>query len=62
MCAGVRGMEIEGKFIKFTAIGVYVEETAVTSLAANWKGKTPDELADSVDFISEIITGNHKKN
>nr|QLM00654.1 chalcone isomerase 1 [Ziziphora clinopodioides subsp. bungeana] len=59
--AGVRGMEIEGKFIKFTAIAVYVEETAVASLAPNWKGKTAEELADSADFISEIITGPFEK-
>lgn len=58
MCAGVRGLEIQGKFIKFTAIGVYLEEKAVASLADKWKGKTAEELADSVDFFADIVTGN----
>ncbi|KAK9283422.1 hypothetical protein L1049_011664 [Liquidambar formosana] len=31
--AGARGLEIQGKFVKFTAIGVYLEDSAVTSLA-----------------------------
>lgn len=51
-------MEIEGKFVKFTAIGVYLEAIAVAALAAKWKGKTAAELANSVEFIAEIITGN----
>lgn len=51
-------MEIEGKFVKFTAIGVYLEDSAVAALAAKWKGKTAAELAESVEFIAEIITGN----
>ncbi|KAG5556977.1 hypothetical protein RHGRI_007281 [Rhododendron griersonianum] len=38
--AGERGLEIQGKFIKFTAIGVYVEVRAVASLAVKWKGKS----------------------
>ncbi|KAL0435843.1 UNVERIFIED_CONTAM: Chalcone--flavonone isomerase [Sesamum radiatum] len=56
--AGVRGLEIEGKFIKFTAIGVYLEGSAVSSLAAKWKGKSAKELADSVDFLgtSSLVT------
>nr|AFL72080.1 chalcone isomerase [Agastache rugosa] len=59
--AGVRGLEIEGKFIKFTAIGVYVEDSAVPALAVKWNGKTADELADSVEFIAEIIAGPFEK-
>lgn len=59
--AGVRGMEIEGKFVKFTAIGVYLEDSAVAALAAKWKGKTAAELAESVEFIAEIITGPFEK-
>nr|Q2PF16.1 RecName: Full=Chalcone--flavanone isomerase; Short=Chalcone isomerase [Glandularia x hybrida]BAE72880.1 chalcone isomerase [Glandularia x hybrida] len=59
--AGVRGLEIEGKFIKFTAIGVYLENDAVTSLAAKWKGKTAEEVADSGDFFAEIVTGPFEK-
>nr|APT37062.1 chalcone isomerase [Coleus scutellarioides] len=59
--AGERGLEIEGKFVKFTAIGVYLEGSSVAALAVKWKGKTADELADSNDFIAEIITGPFEK-
>ncbi|KAL0304652.1 UNVERIFIED_CONTAM: Chalcone--flavonone isomerase [Sesamum angustifolium] len=55
--AGVRGLEIEGKFVKFTAIGVYLEGSAVSSLAAKWKGKSAEELADSVEFFGDIVAG-----
>lgn len=59
--AGVRGVEIQGNFVKVTAIAVYLEDTAVPALAVKWKGKTADELADSQDFIAEIITGPFEK-
>ncbi|XP_065872275.1 chalcone--flavanone isomerase-like isoform X1 [Euphorbia lathyris] len=59
--AGARGMEIEGKFVKFTAIGVYLEEEAVPLLAVKWKGKNAEELTDSVEFFREIVTGPFEK-
>nr|BAO32070.1 chalcone isomerase Type1 [Antirrhinum majus] len=59
--AGVRGLEIQGKFIKFTAIAVYIADDAVSSLAVKWKGKTADELTDSVDFFKDIVTGPFEK-
>ncbi|KAL3827856.1 hypothetical protein ACJIZ3_016658 [Penstemon smallii] len=59
--AGVRGLEIEGKFINFTAIGVYLEDDAISSLAVKWKGKTVEELTDSVDFFKDIVTGPFEK-
>lgn len=59
--AGTRGLEIEGKFIKFTAIGVYLEENAVTSLADKWKGKSAQELTDSLEFFMDIVTGPFEK-
>lgn len=59
--AGVRGLEIHGKFIKVTAIGVYLEETAVPSLAVNWKDKSVEELTDSVQFYRDIVTGPFEK-
>ncbi|CAH9111634.1 unnamed protein product [Cuscuta europaea] len=59
--AGVRGLNIDGKFIKFTAIGVYLEADAVSSLAVKWGAKTPDELTDSVDFYRNIVTGPFEK-
>ncbi|XP_071710757.1 chalcone--flavanone isomerase [Rutidosis leptorrhynchoides] len=55
--AGVRGMEIKGQFVKFTGIGVYLEENAIPLLAVKWKGKTVDELTDSVEFYRDIVTG-----
>ncbi|PSS33463.1 Chalcone--flavonone isomerase [Actinidia chinensis var. chinensis] len=55
--AGVRGLEIEGKFIKFTATGVYLEEKAVPSLAIKWKGKSAEELTNSIEFFRDIVTG-----
>jgi hypothetical protein len=54
---GVRGMEIGGNFIKFTAIGVYVEDAAVPALAKRWAGKTADELAADVAFFHDVVKG-----
>nr|ALG75881.1 chalcone isomerase [Carthamus tinctorius]AWD93840.1 Chalcone-flavanone isomerase [Carthamus tinctorius] len=59
--AGVRGMEIEGKFVKLTGIGLYLEDKAIPSLAVKWKGKTAAELMDSVHFYSDIINGPFEK-
>nr|P11650.1 RecName: Full=Chalcone--flavanone isomerase A; Short=CHI-A; Short=Chalcone isomerase A [Petunia x hybrida]CAA32729.1 unnamed protein product [Petunia x hybrida]CAA68769.1 unnamed protein product [Petunia x hybrida] len=59
--AGHRGLEIEGKFVKFTAIGVYLEESAIPFLAEKWKGKTPQELTDSVEFFRDVVTGPFEK-
>jgi chalcone isomerase len=50
-------MEIGGNFIKFTAIGVYVEDAAVPALAKRWAGKTADELAADVAFFRDVVTG-----
>ncbi|PQP97293.1 chalcone isomerase [Prunus yedoensis var. nudiflora] len=58
---GVRGLEIQGNFVKFTAIGVYLEEKAVPLLAVKWKGKTAQELTESVEFFREIVTGPFEK-
>ncbi|XP_073063749.1 chalcone--flavanone isomerase [Primulina eburnea] len=59
--AGARGLEIEGKFIKVTAIGVYLEKNAVTALADKWKGKNAQELTDSLEFFMDIVTGPFEK-
>ncbi|KAL1542664.1 chalcone isomerase [Salvia divinorum] len=59
--AGVRGIEIQGNFVKFTAIAVYVEATAIPALAAKWTAKTAAELAQSDDFIREIVAGPFEK-
>lgn len=54
---GVRGLNIQEEFVKFTGIGVYLEDKAVSSLAAKWKGKSAAELLDSLDFYRDIIKG-----
>ncbi|CAN4121972.1 unnamed protein product [Withania somnifera] len=59
--AGNRGLEIEGKFVKFTVIGVYLEESAVPFLAAKWKGKSSEELTHSIEFFRDIVTGPFEK-
>ncbi|XP_057981799.1 chalcone--flavanone isomerase-like [Malania oleifera] len=59
--AGARGLEIQGKFVNVTAIGVYLEDKAVPSLAVKWKGKSAAELTESVDFFRDIVTGPYEK-
>ncbi|KAF7811389.1 chalcone--flavonone isomerase 1B-1 [Senna tora] len=59
--AGERGLVIDGNFIKFTAIGVYLEDKALPLLASNWKGKSEDELSKSLQFFRDIITGPYEK-
>ncbi|OVA03565.1 Chalcone isomerase [Macleaya cordata] len=60
--AGVRGLQIQDKFIKFTAIGVYLGEESIPSLASNkWNSKTADELKDDLDFFMDIVTGPFEK-
>ncbi|XAR72067.1 Chalcone isomerase [Bertholletia excelsa] len=59
--AGERGLVIEGRFITFTAIGVYLQHSGIPSLAAKWKGKSAEELADSVEFFRDIVTGPFEK-
>lgn len=57
--AGVRGLDIDGEFVKFTGLGVYLEEKAVASLTLKWKGKTPSQLFESLDFYRDIIKGSN---
>ncbi|KAK8531804.1 hypothetical protein V6N13_131163 [Hibiscus sabdariffa] len=59
--AGEREVNMHGNFIKITAIGVYLEDTAVRCLAAKWRGKNTAELAGSVEFYRDIVTGNFEK-
>ncbi|XP_057422895.1 chalcone--flavanone isomerase 3 [Lotus japonicus] len=59
--AGERGLTIEGKFIKFTGLGVYLEDKTVDSLATKWKGKSSQELLDSLDFYRDIISSPSEK-
>ncbi|XP_038890831.1 chalcone--flavonone isomerase [Benincasa hispida] len=59
--AGVRALEIGGNTVKFTAIGVYLEEKAVPLLASKWSGKSAAELMDSVEFFRDVVTGPFEK-
>ncbi|AES63014.1 putative chalcone isomerase [Medicago truncatula] len=59
--AGVRGLDIDGEFVKFTGIGIYLEEKAVASLTPKWKGKTPSQLFESLEFYRDIIKGPFEK-
>ncbi|KAL9992841.1 putative chalcone isomerase [Helianthus debilis subsp. tardiflorus] len=59
--AGVRGLNIEGDFVKFTGHGVYLEYKAISLLAVKWKGKSVEELTDSVEFYRDIVTGPFEK-
>nr|APM86425.1 chalcone isomerase 1 [Freesia hybrid cultivar] len=55
--AGQRGLDVGGKLVIFTAIGVYLEESAVPSLAGKWEGKAAEELLVSDHFFRDIYTG-----
>ncbi|KQK12452.1 chalcone--flavonone isomerase [Brachypodium distachyon] len=60
--AGVRGMDIGGNFIKFTAIGVYLQaDAAVSSLAAKWAAKPAADLAADAAFFRDVVTGEFEK-
>ncbi|XP_020209203.1 chalcone--flavonone isomerase [Cajanus cajan] len=59
--AGVRGLMIEGSFIKFTGLGVYLEDKAVASLATKWKSKDSEGLVETLDFFRDIISGGFEK-
>ncbi|XP_076900566.1 chalcone--flavanone isomerase 1-like [Bidens hawaiensis] len=59
--AGVRGIDIEGTFVKFTGHGVYLEDKAISSLAIKWKGKSVEELMDSDEFYRDIVIGPFEK-
>ncbi|RHN44898.1 putative chalcone isomerase [Medicago truncatula] len=58
---GARGIQIQDKFVKFTAIGVYLQDIAVPYLAEKWKAKSAHELTDTVPFFRDIVTGPFEK-
>ncbi|OIW12778.1 hypothetical protein TanjilG_24711 [Lupinus angustifolius] len=59
--AGVRGLQEQGKFIKFTDIGIYLQDNAVSSLADKWHGKSTKKLNKSNEFFKDIIKGPFEK-
>ncbi|RDY14725.1 Chalcone--flavonone isomerase 2, partial [Mucuna pruriens] len=59
--AGVRGVQIQDNFVKFTAIGIYLQDNAVPSLAVKWNACSAPELTESVEFFRDIVTGPFEK-
>lgn len=59
--AGVRGMMIEGKFVKFTTHGLYIEEAIVAHLLLKWKHKTAEELGNTLEFYMDLVTCPYEK-
>nr|QPF47150.1 chalcone isomerase [Clarkia gracilis subsp. sonomensis]QPF47151.1 chalcone isomerase [Clarkia gracilis subsp. sonomensis] len=59
--SGVRGLEIQGKFVKFTAIGVYLENDALQHLSDKWKCKSAGDLTESDEFYRDIVAGPFEK-
>lgn len=59
--AGVRGLQIQDNFVKFTAIGVYLQHDALSFLADKWTAKSAHELTESVEFFRDIVTGPFEK-
>lgn len=55
--AGLRDGERDGKYMKFSVVGIYLEESAVPYLAARWKGKTAEELEKSEEFLNDLVHG-----
>lgn len=49
-------MMIEGKFVKFTTHGLYIEEAIVAHLLLKWKHKTAEELGNTLEFYMDLVT------
>lgn len=54
-------MEINGNFIKFTAIGIYIEEGVIKHLSPKLKGKTAEELCKDELLFEELLQAPHEK-
>eukprot|EP00250_Pteridium_aquilinum_P012207 c20571_g1_i2 orf=162-788(+) len=54
--AGDRGLEINGNYIKFTAIGIYVEDGIIPHLSPKLKGKSVEELCDNELLFEEVLS------
>ncbi|KAK2979303.1 hypothetical protein RJ640_013267 [Escallonia rubra] len=59
--AGERCRDVGGKRLKGSAIGLYMEESAIPSLAVKWKGKRAEELMDSAEFFRDVFAGPFEK-
>nr|QDF63009.1 chalcone isomerase [Antrophyum callifolium] len=54
--AGFRGLEINGNLVKFTAIGIYVEEAIIPHLSPKLGGKTVEELCANELLFEEVLS------
>ncbi|KAH7285585.1 hypothetical protein KP509_33G035400 [Ceratopteris richardii] len=59
--AGFRGLEIQGKLIKFTAIGIYVEAAIIPHLSQKLAGKSLEELCENDLIFNEVVAAPHDK-
>eukprot|EP00249_Psilotum_nudum_P006129 c19476_g1_i1 orf=956-1579(+) len=59
--AGARGLDINGTFIKFTSIGIYIEEDVVKHLAPKYKGKSGQELYQDESFFEDTLQSPFEK-
>nr|QDF63000.1 chalcone isomerase [Odontosoria chusana] len=59
--AGDRGLEINGNYIKFTAIGIYVEDGIIPHLSPKLRGKTVEELCEKELLFEEVISAPFEK-
>nr|QDF63020.1 chalcone isomerase [Microlepia speluncae] len=59
--AGDRGLEINGNYIKFTAIGIYVEEGIIPHLSPKLSGKSVEELCDKELLFEEVLAAPFEK-
>lgn len=59
--AGDRGLEVNGKVIKFTAIGIYVEDAIVPYLSPKLSGRSVEELCDKELLYEEVLSAPFEK-
>nr|QDF63013.1 chalcone isomerase [Pteris vittata] len=53
--AGFRGLEINGNLIKFTVIGIYVEDKIIPYLSPKLGGKSVAELCENELLFDEVV-------
>nr|KYP47054.1 Chalcone--flavonone isomerase [Cajanus cajan] len=59
--AGIRGLQSEGNFIKFTVIGFYLQDNAIPFLSHKWNALSASQLTQSLQFFRDIIVGPFEK-
>nr|QDF63006.1 chalcone isomerase [Adiantum capillus-veneris] len=59
--AGFRGLEISGNLVKFTAIGIYVDEAIIPHLSPKLHGKSIEELCNNELLFEEVLAAPFEK-